>query len=237
MAAAIRAGCAGFPIGRARYFAALGAVELDAFERTPKLATLEKIKAEAPAGFEFSLRAARVITHAEESAQVARRQVVGHFRDTPQVGLAWEGARAAAEAVGAKFVVFETPSSFYPDADHLRDMYRFFKGLRRPKGAMLIWQPKGSVWQKKLVDKCCADLGLVLARDPLETAPDDSPLKARPAVQYFRLRGGVNGTYTEGELEKVKRACSDIPSFVIFTNRLKSFRDARRLIAGASLRR
>ncbi len=36
-----------------------------------------------------------------------------------------------ARALKARFVVFQTPASFYPNSDHLRDMYRFFKPMRR----------------------------------------------------------------------------------------------------------
>lgn len=235
--AALKAGCAGFPIGRERYFGVLTTVELDStFEKMPKLATLENIRSEAPSGFEFSMRAPRAITHAPELADVRQRSRVGHFRDTPEVGLAAEAARAAAEALGAKFVVFEIPASFFPDADHLRDLYRFFKNWRRGKLLPII-QPKN--WSAKLVTKVCGELGLVAARDPLDHSGEDAPgpLRAKPTLNYFRLRGGATGSYGDGELEEIRKACRDVPSYVYFTNRLNSFRDARRLIAGAALRR
>lgn len=235
--AALKAGCAGFPIGRERYFGVLSTVELDStFEKMPKLSTLQAIRAEAPKDFEFSVRAPRRITHAPELADLRQRSRVGHFRDTPEVGLAAEELRAAADALQAKFVVFEIPGTFFPDADHLRDLYRFFKNLRRGKFAPVI-QTKN--WPGKLVSKVCGELGLIAARDPLDHSGEDAPapLRARPSLNYFRLRGGPTGSYGDGELEEIRKACRDVPSYVYFTNRLNSFRDARRLIAGAALRR
>lgn len=231
---ALKAGCAGFPIGRERYFAALQTVEVEASAR---LSTMENIRKEAPKGFEFSLIASRVITHADEnSANVRRRSAVGYFRDTPEVGLASEETRAAAEALGAKFIVYETPASFYPDADHLRAIYKYFNGLRRLKSALPIWHPRGR-WELKLLKKVCADLGLIRARDPLDHTGEEppSPLREKPALNYFRLRGGVTGAYGDGELVEILKTCGDAPSYVYFLSRTSSFKDARRLTSPALL--
>lgn len=237
----IRAGCAGFPIARSRYFGQLPSVELDAtFAGSPKLATLEAIRASAPPGFEFSLRASQLITHTRESAgfrtegakalSAKRALCVGHFRDTPEVGLAWESTRAAAEALGARFIVLETPTSFYPDANHLRDMYRFFKGIRRGRFA-LVWQPRGD-WDARLRRKVCADLQLQRALDPLDHfgEPPPGPLAPKAEVNYFRLRGGTAGAYGPGELAEIRKACGDAPSYVYFLNRVNGFKDACRFM-------
>ncbi len=246
MSGALRAGCAGFPVARSRYFKLLSTVEVDdTFERQPKLATLEAIRASAPAGFEFSMRGSQLITHTDASPgfrakgaknlSYKRVPCVGHFRDTPEVGLAWEATRSAAETLGARFVVLETPATFYPDANHLRDMYRFFKGIRRGRFA-LVWQPRGE-WDGKLVRKVCGDLELLRARDPLDHFSTDGahPLAApRREVNYFRLRGGTAGAYGPGELAEVRRACGDAPSYVYFLNRMNSLKDACRLMEGTA---
>lgn len=242
MPPALRAGCAGFPVGRSRYFKLLSTVEVDAtFAGSPRLSTLEGMRAEAPPGFEFSMRASQLITHSESSPgfrpegakSVSRKRLpfLGHFRDTPEVGLAWEASRAAAEALGARFVVFETPASFYPDANHLRDMYRFFKAIRRGRAA-LVWQPRAD-WEGKLLRKVCADLELLRARDPLDQFSSDqsNPLAARAPLNYFRLRGGTAGGYGPGELSEIKKASADAPSYIYFLNRMHGFRDACGLTA------
>ena len=86
----------------------------------------------------------------------------------------WDSTRSIAQLINARFVVFQTPSTFYPDANHLRDMYRFFKGIRRDK-LSLVWQPAGH-WETRMVKKVCADLNLVRAVNPLEEA--EVPLHA-----------------------------------------------------------
>jgi uncharacterized protein YecE (DUF72 family) len=225
----IRAGCAGFPVARARYYAELPAVELDdTFQKLPRLATAEKWKAEAPKDFAFSLRAWQAVTHTVQSSSFEaitktippkRRDAYGHFRQTPEVRLAWESTRAVALACGAKFVLFETPASFYPDANHLRDMYVFFKEIRRD-GLALAWQPRGT-WQEKLRMKVCKDLELIHAYDPLKLS-EKAP---RASVNYFRINDLPHG---DGALKALRSLCENTPSYVFFTSR-DGWDQARRL--------
>lgn len=230
-------GCGGFPVSRERYFQELKTVEIaSTFLATPKLSTVEIWKKEAPAGFEFSMRASQIITHPADSRGYAkilrkiperRRNFCGHFKPAPEVDFAWEATRAAAETLGARFVVFETPPTFYPDANHLRDFYRFFKSIRRTPAA-LVWHPRGS-WEPRMIGKVCADLGLILAADPV-SAPQ-TEVSSGLALNYFRLpglRGG--GVYSETQLREVARRCGNSPSYVFFTHR-SSWHDARRFAA------
>lgn len=222
-------GCSGFPVARSRYFAELPAVEVsDTFEKLPRLATVEKWRAEAPKDFAFCVRAWQAVTHTAESASFEaitktippkRRAAYGHFRPSPEVGLAWESTRAVALSLSARFVLFETPPSFYPDANHLRDMYGFFKAIRRDKLA-LAWQPKGS-WDDPMIERVCKDLGLVHAHDPLARAEKSN----RATVNYFRLRDLPPG---DGALKALRSLCEGAPSYVFFTAR-DGWDQARRL--------
>lgn len=207
-------------MSRARYFSAFKAVEIGStFLRLPRLATVENWKREAPHGFEFSMRAWRDITHPP----------AGHFRAGIKTELAWDETRCVAASMGARFVVFETPASFFPDAGHLRDMYRFFKSIRRDKLA-LVWHPHGK-WEQSLVNKVCADLGLIQAINPLAV-----PLLLGKTLNYFRLPAPPSGTYNDAEMKDIQRRSGELPSYIFFTHR-NAWQDAQRFAALAGQQR
>ncbi len=224
----IKVGCCGWPVGRAEYLRHYSTVEVDVtFFNLPKLATIAGWRAEAPAGFVFALRALQVITHTAASTSYRRlsakltpraKERCGHFRDSLEVFEAWQGTRAAAETLGARFIVFQTPASFLPDSDRLRDMYRFFKGLKRG-AALMVWEPRGREWKGELVRKVSDDLDLVHGTDPLAQPP------VRGAVRYFRLRGRYEDgrvirqhAYSLSELKRLQEACAGKSSYVYFDN-------------------
>lgn len=229
MAAVQKAGCSGFPVARQRYFAALGAVEIGtSFYNLPRLATAQTWRAEAPKGFDFALRAWQLITHPGDSASYGRtraaiapkrRPFCGHFKATPEVDRAWQATLAVADALGARFIVFETPASFYPDSNHLRDLYRFFQST--PRGACsFVWQPRSKEWKEKLTAKVCADLKLILAAQPLEGR------EGVGNVHYVQLTEAEGG-YTDAQLRQVRQSCSSKPAYVFFRN-LAAWEDAKR---------
>jgi len=224
----IQVGCCGWPVGRVEYFKRLSTVEVDStFYNMPRLTTVAGWRAEAPAGFVFSLRALQVITHTAASPTYKRltmklsertKQRCGHFRESLEVYEAWQKTREAAEALGARFIVFQTPPSFLPDSDRLRDMYRFFKGLKRG-ASILVWEPRGREWNAPLVRKVCGDLDLVHGTDPFAMPP------TRGAVRYFRLRGRREDgrvisqhSFSAHELKELENACAGKTSFVYFDN-------------------
>lgn len=184
----VKTGCSGFPVARADYFRRLGAVEVvSSFVKPPRVATAEAWRAEAPEGFDFCLQAWQRITHLPSSPSYARAGALdaraaarlGHFKPTEEVARAWEAVAEVAEALRARFVLFRTPSTFYPNADHLRDMYRFFKAARR-RGAAFAWEPRGGGWEGPLIRRVCGDLGLTHA-----TAAGAEPERA--SVRYLRF--------------------------------------------------
>lgn len=216
---ALKVGCAQFAVARARYFDTLSTVEVgSAFIEPPRLSTAEGWRREAPKDFEFSVPADQRITHLESSSTYEkirakiperRRPFCGHFKDTPEVALAWEATRAVAGALEARFVVFETPASFYPDANHLRDLYRFFKAAPRGRW-QYVWQPRGR-WEPKLLEKISADLQLLRARDPFEE-PGDPP----KGLRYYRLRGP---DYSLSQLSVLRKLGRDAPAYAYFLRR------------------
>lgn len=226
----IKVGCAGYPIGRDRYWRSLSFVETDTGKAMPRLETLAAWRADIPADGEASLQALRTITHGPDDRGFpaggrklpkTRQALCGAFRDSLEIHEAWMATKAGAEALGAKIVVFETPASFQPGSDRLRDMYRFFKGAQRGK-LTFVWHPRGAEWAS-LEDKVCADLGLIRAFDPLRQAPP------RKGV-FLYMRPGLSGMGTLGvdNMATIAGAAVDAPAYVALSHRA-AFRDAERL--------
>lgn len=225
----IKVGCAGYPIGRDRYWRSLSFVETDTGKGLPRLETLAAWRADIPAGGEAALQALRSITHGPDDRGFppsgrkmpkSRQILCGGFRDSLEVHEAWMATKAAAEALGAKIVVFETPASFQPGSDRLRDMYRFFKTAARGK-LTFVWQPRGGEWSS-LEDKVCAELGLIRAFDPLRQPPPRKGtfLYMRPLLSRMGILGVDN-------MATIASSCGEVPAYLALSHRA-SFRDAER---------
>jgi uncharacterized protein YecE (DUF72 family) len=232
----LKAGCAGFPIGRDRYWRELAFVEALTGETMPRAETLAAWRAGAPSAAEFSVQAFRLITHGREDRgfpragrklPASRQERCGGFRESLEAHEAWMSTKTAAEVLGARVIVFETPASFHPGADRLRDMYRFFKALPRGRWS-LAWHPRGPSWEPALADKVCAELGLIRAFDPLS---DRTP--ERGAFRYLRPRGPRSGGLSVDSLSTIRGAAEGKPAYVVFSHR-GAFWDARRFLGGPS---
>jgi len=243
-------GCCGFPVSRSEYYRRFSTVELNApFYVLPRVETAKKWRSEAPEGFVFCLKAWQLITHPSTSPTYRRLagklpprpERCGHFQDTDEVRGAWERVSELAEALHARFILFQTPASFHPGASHLRDLYRFFKRIRRRR-SVFVWEPRGG-WDDRVVSKVCADLDLVHGADPLlrralgSAVPGGCRSSApggggRP--RYFRMHGRMEGrrlvyshAYSDAELEALRRLCAGAGAFVYFNN-AEMWRDAGR---------
>ncbi|MEK7388408.1 MAG: DUF72 domain-containing protein [Elusimicrobiota bacterium] len=226
----IRVGCSGYPVSRDRYWRCLPFVEAETGKGLPKIETLAAWRADVPETGEAALQALRLITHGPEDRGFPlsgrrlaknRQSLCGAFRETLEVHEAWMSTKAAAEALGARIVIFDSPASFQPGSDRLRDIYRFFKKITRGR-LTFVWQPRGIEWDS-LVDKVCADLGLIRGFDPLRQAP---PRKG--AFLYMRPFLPPAGTLTVDNLATISRVSADVPSYVALSHRA-AFYDAQRL--------
>lgn len=239
MKAPVLVGCAGFPEAQARYFSEFPAVEVNAtFYQPPRPATLERWRSAAPKDFRFTLKAWQVITHPAGSPTyrrmtkaLARSRLAqcGHFQASDQVREGWAATQAAAAALKASVILFQTPTSFYPNPDLLRAMYDFFKRVDRDR-FQLAWEPRGDAWKPPLVRQICDDLGLIRAGDPLREGAFEGRLR------YYRLHGAYRDRhivydhrYSDEELARLAGLCRG-PAYVFFNNASMG-EDARRFRA------
>lgn len=239
--ARIRVGCCGFALAQSRYFRAFRLLEVQqTFYQPPRLATLQRWRQQAPADFEFTLKAWQLITH-EPSSPTYRRLATpippskharyGSFRATDEVFAAWQTTLAAARALDASAIVFQCPASFAPTPAHVRNLRGFFRAIRADaKPFLLCWEPRGD-WDRPTVLALCDELGLVLTVDPFSAEPPPA------GVRYFRLHGigGYRYTYTDDDLERLREACVG-DTYCLFNN-VSMASDAQRFQALLARRR
>jgi uncharacterized protein YecE (DUF72 family) len=220
------AGCCGFCGPRERYFDALSLVELqETFLATPRPATLARWRTEAPADVVFTMRAAQRVTHESPSPARGAQNALGPhglLRSTSAVREAYESTLAAARAVDALAIIFETPMEFTPTAANRKQLTEFFSRAERD-GRWLVWQPQG-VWSDDEVQRICADLDLVPAQTHISLEGGPGP----GARAYFRLNAP---RISEDHLLLLADQMSECEVALCLFNGPSMFRDAQRLQA------
>lgn len=230
----LRVGCCGWPAARPRYFATFGLVEIqESFYNLPRLTTVERWRAAAPAGFEFVLKAPQLITHEGTSPTYrrlrvhlseARKKRCGAFKPTPEVSAAWKETLALARALRSKIVLFQCPASFTPTAKHIRNLIAFFEEAERGE-LDFAWEPRGE-WSDGDVRMLCQRLQLIHCVDPFQRRP----VWGEPA--YFRLhgKGGYHYKYSEAELRELRTRVRPLREAYVLFNNTEMFDDARRFL-------
>lgn len=229
----VKIGCCGFPVARDKYYEHFRSVELQStFYEPPESGLVKKWRAEAPDGFEFTLKAWQLITHPPSSPtygklktplQPSKEHCYGYFRPTVEVYWAWERTRELAVALEAKIVVFQSPPGFVPSAGNKRNMEHFFASIERRR-VVLGWQP-GAEWDESEVRAICAELDLIHVVDPFKGRAATSGLR------YYCLGGrkGYKYKYSDRDLETLKKLADKYPnSYFMFSN-ASMFDDAKRL--------
>ena len=148
----------------------------------------------------------------------AERRLVGSFRDTEQVTLAWERTASIARALRARVVLFQCPASFRPEPENLHNLRRFFSQIDRAQFE-LAWEPRGH-WSSDLVASISKDLNLIHCVDPFEAE------NSAGCAPYWRLhgRGSYSYRYSEADLEELGQllaeclASSRGPRYIFFNN-------------------
>jgi hypothetical protein len=113
-------GCCGWSEVRNKYFADFTAIEFTFYE-PPSLTLASRWRTVSPDSFVFCLKAWQLITHTASSPPYRKlksklsaeeNDLVGSFRPTEQVALAWERTAAVARTLEASVVLFQCPASF-----------------------------------------------------------------------------------------------------------------------------
>ncbi len=221
----VHIGCCGFPQAKKKYYQHFGVVELQrTFYQLPREKTALSWRAEAPASFEFTLKAWQLITHRPSSSTYRRlttkldenkRENYGSFRPTDEVFEAWMKNLEIAHALDSEFVIFQTPPSFGPTQKNISNLRAFFGKCQRD-GLHLGWEPRGE-WEPKEVGRICRELDLIHVVDPFvcrEKAGD---------IIYWRLHGigGYRHQYSDQELKKLVNILSKSKkekAYVLFNN-------------------
>ena len=227
-------GCCGFAVGRPRYFKALRLVEINiTFYQPPELSVVQRWRAEAPAGFEFVVKAWQLITHEAHSPTYRRLQeplrpgegdLVGSFKLNRATLRAWDRTLAVTRAMGADKLLLQCPASFRPSPEN-EDRVRAFLSTVDRAGLTCLWEPRGR-WPNDLVARLCRELDLIHVVDPLQAAP------VTAGLGYFRLHGvgGYDYRYSDEELAQIReRVSGHAPAHVLFNNS-SEFADARRFL-------
>jgi uncharacterized protein YecE (DUF72 family) len=231
----LKTGCCGFRMAQAEYVRRFPVVEVQqTFYQPPQVATLRRWRADAPADFEFTLKAWQLITHEPRSPTYKRlkrelteeeRDSCGSFRLSTIVEEAWQVTRACAAALKARRVLFQCPASFRPTSENLRRMRAFFAAIERGR-LELLWEPRGD-WPAALVRELCDELRLVHVVDPFDART------VTPSKIYFRLHGrrGWRYQYEEDELRELLTMLprTGRRAAYVFFNNVRMSEDAARL--------
>jgi uncharacterized protein YecE (DUF72 family) len=200
-----RLGLCGFTIGAAAYYRQFRVVEVQqTFYDPPAPAVLARWRAEAPAGFEFTMKAWQVITHAATSRSYRRlrspfgaraREEAGGFRWNRTVQDAWRRTVDCAAILRATAILFQCPASLRATGENIDAMRRFFSSIARPSDVRLLWEPRGP-WPDDVVAALCDELDLVHVVDPFLRH------SLTPRRIYWRLHGNGShyASYSDDEL-------------------------------------
>jgi uncharacterized protein YecE (DUF72 family) len=235
----VKLGMCGFTIGRATYYRQFPVVEVQqTFYDPPPLETLSRWRSEAPAAFEFTMKAWQVITHFGTSRTYRRlrspfsdkkRDEAGGFRTNATVLDAWRRTVDCCATLRATAILFQCPASFRATTENIAAMRDFFTTIERPSNVRLMWEPRGA-WPDDVVLALCKELDLIHAVDPF-VRPSLTP---RP--RYWRLHGNKShyASFDDAELHQIRTWIHDMPdteTYVLFNNipRVADIKRARAL--------
>jgi len=228
----IKVGCCGFPLAKPKYAELFSAVEVQqTFYQPPRVATLQRWRAEAPAAFEFTLKAWQLITHPATSPTYRRLTIdlpgselheCGGFQPTGTVQMAWLTTLACAAALSANCVLFQCPASFTPGEQNVANLRRFFSRIER-RNLRMLWEPRGP-WSDTLIQMLCHELDLVHVVDPFQ-----HPTVTRHFI-YYRLHGGKDYQhhFDSSELRRIHAAIPSGASTYVMFNNVSMLEDALR---------
>jgi len=197
-----------YPHKLALYAAYFDLVEVNStFYRLPRVKTsarwFELARAVNPE-FEFVVKVPQEITHRDRFA--SERSIAAYSR-TAEI----------ADALGAKILLFQTPTSFRPTRENIAHLRAFFEKVDR-HGRRFAFEPRG--WDERSV-RTVLDLKLIHVTDPFSRPPLTS------GTAYLRLHGTPPGErmyrydYTETDLRRLAEMISSLDAgevYLLFNN-------------------
>jgi len=227
-------GTCGFPIRRESYFRQLDTVELQTtFLKVPKVETAERMREQAPGGFDFTIKAWQGITHPATSPSYARAGLrvtprkasrYGRFQMSKELVGGWELLSAFADGLDASVILFQTPQSFDPTEENISNL-RTFLGMASEEHRC-AWEPRG--WSAGDVTTALEGLDVIHAVDPFVRDP------VTEGEVYFRLSGSPPGersyyyNFTKDDTASLAGSLEGRAGHVLFGN-ITMLEDAERL--------
>ena len=227
----LKVGTCGFTYKHFKYFDALEVQQT--FYDIVDENTLKKWK-EKGGSVEFTVKALQVITHEYNPTTYKRmknlfgnKENYGFFKPTKEVEEAYEITLKEAKILGAKVIIFQTPSSFTPTEENIKNLKDFFSSA--DKSFIYGWEPRGEVWytNKSLLEKIFQELDIIHVVDPFRYA-------SLTKQKYYRLHGIGKGEvnysykYTDEDLMKLANMVKGEKDAYIMFNNIYSFDDALR---------
>jgi len=197
---ALKVGCCGFPTRQLDYYRIFPTVELQStFYNLPQSSTALRWRSEAPAGFEFCLKAWQAITHPATSPtwrrvsmlnRPANKSKCGHLRPTRENFDAWDKTLEVCKILKASVCLIQCPPSLRFSRRNTKNVRQFLGHIDRGS-TTLAWEPRGD-WKEhpQEIRKLCHELDLIHAVDILRSEP-----ARETQTRYFRLHGLGPGEY------------------------------------------
>ena len=181
-----------------KYVAALRFAELALRQPLPRANTLASIRKSLPSDFVLALRAPR-------AAVISAR---GPLREDAELTAAIAATHEAATALQARAVIIHTPAELTPGARSKELLRGYVERLPKVPERHYVWAAQGA-WEPEEMQALCAELGLVRAFDPLETASSPGEvvyamlraLGHRAGFSYSALEDAVTRTMEHGPSE------------------------------------
>lgn len=182
------------------------------FYDLPQVKTAEKwrrLADEVNEDFEFTVKCQKTVTHGD---RFKSEDSVAKFDETKKI----------AEALGAKIILLQSPPSFGPSEENIKNVKGFFEKIDR-EDFILAWEPRGD-WEEdhEKIKEVCNRFDLIHCSDPFKFLPF-----SETGTSYLRLHGKPPGdemykyTYKKKDLEKLKGLLDQIKSqekYVLWNN-------------------
>jgi len=239
---AVKVGCCGFPTRQLEYYRLFHVVELQStFYNLPKSGTAQRWRSEAPAEFEFCLKAWQVITHPATSPtwrrisklnQPENKSRYGHLRPTRENFDAWDKTLEVCKILKASVCLIQFPPSLMFSRRNIKNVRQFLGHIDRGN-TRLAWEPRGD-WKDHPpeIKRLCHELDLIHAVDILRSEPAEVA-----DTCYFRLHGlgpreyNYAYRYSDRDLRNLQKAAakaldSGARQVFVFFNNLSMLEDA-----------